>query len=96
MGGATREGEGCLCIESAAIAELDVRLAKVGTTGIEELLGLIAMWELRGDNWRIKPGETKILLTWPTWRPRLVPRQPIRGWRIASHRSSISQTWNLC
>jgi hypothetical protein len=23
----------------------------------EELLGLVAMWEVRGDDWRLKPGE---------------------------------------
>ncbi|MHB1559980.1 MAG: hypothetical protein ACYC61_21220 [Isosphaeraceae bacterium] len=26
----------------------------------EELLGLVAMWEVRGDDWRAKPGETDI------------------------------------
>ena len=26
----------------------------------EELLGLVAMWEVRGDDWRLKPGEGAI------------------------------------
>ena len=26
----------------------------------EELLGLVAMWEVRGDDWRLKPGEGTI------------------------------------
>ena len=30
-------------------------------TGVEELLGLISMWEQRGDDWRPKPGEGEIL-----------------------------------
>lgn len=29
-------------------------------TGLEELLGLIAMWEVRGDDWRVKPGEAEL------------------------------------
>ncbi len=39
-------------------AEKDDRV--FSDTGVEELLGLIAMWEVRGDNWRIKPGETEL------------------------------------
>jgi hypothetical protein len=29
-------------------------------TSPEELLGLIAMWEVRGDDWRIKNGESAL------------------------------------
>jgi hypothetical protein len=29
-------------------------------TSVEELLGLIAMWEVRGADWKIKPGETEL------------------------------------
>ncbi len=39
-------------------AEKDGRL--FSATGLEELLGLIAMWEVRGDDWRLKPGETEL------------------------------------
>lgn len=37
-------------------AEKDGRL--FSATSPEELLGLIAMWEVRGDEWRHKSGET--------------------------------------
>ena len=36
-------------------AEKDDR--RFSATGVEELLGLIAMWEIRGDDWRLKSGE---------------------------------------
>lgn len=39
-------------------------------TGLEELLGLIAMWEVRGDDWRLKPGEAEMY-------DRLVETAPI-------------------
>jgi hypothetical protein len=39
-------------------AEKDGRL--FSATGLEELLGLIAMWEDRGDDWRLKPGEAEL------------------------------------
>jgi hypothetical protein len=39
-------------------AEKDGRL--FSATGPEELLGLIAMWEVRGDDWRLKPGEAEL------------------------------------
>jgi hypothetical protein len=39
-------------------AEKDGRL--FSATGLEELLGLIAMWEARGDDWRLKPGEAEL------------------------------------
>jgi hypothetical protein len=39
-------------------AEKDGR--SFSATGLEELLGLIAMWEVRGDNWRLKPGEAEL------------------------------------
>lgn len=29
-------------------------------TGLEELLGLIAMWEVRGDEWKVRNGETSL------------------------------------
>jgi len=29
-------------------------------TSLEELLGLIAMWEIRGDDWRTKDGESQL------------------------------------
>jgi hypothetical protein len=36
-------------------AEKDNRL--FAAEGLEELLGLVAMWEVRGDDWRLKDGE---------------------------------------
>lgn len=39
-------------------AEKDGRL--FSATGLEELLGLIAMWEVRGDDWRLKTGEAAL------------------------------------
>ena len=39
-------------------AEKDGR--EFSATSVEELLGLIAMWEVRGDDWMIKPGETEL------------------------------------
>lgn len=38
-------------------ADKDGRL--FSATGLEELLGLIAMWEVRGDDWQLKPGEAE-------------------------------------
>jgi hypothetical protein len=34
--------------------------AYFSATSAVELLGLVAMWEVRGDNWRLKPGEGDI------------------------------------
>ena len=34
--------------------------AYFSATTPEELLGLAAMWEVRGDDWRLKPGEGAI------------------------------------
>ena len=34
--------------------------AYFSATSPEELLGLVAMWEVRGDNWKLKPGEAAI------------------------------------
>lgn len=39
-------------------AEKDGRL--FSATGLEELLGLIAMWEVRGDDWPLKSGEDEL------------------------------------
>jgi hypothetical protein len=39
-------------------AEKDGR--SFSATSPEELLGLIAMWEVRGDDWQLKPGETAL------------------------------------
>ena len=36
-------------------AEKDGRLFTA--EGLEEVLGLVAMWEVRGDDWRLKDGE---------------------------------------
>jgi len=36
-------------------------LAYFSATSAEELLGLVAMWETRGDDWKFKPGEPDIL-----------------------------------
>jgi hypothetical protein len=39
-------------------AEKEGRL--FSATGLEELLGLIARWEARGDDWRLRPGEAEL------------------------------------
>jgi hypothetical protein len=39
-------------------AEKDGR--QFSATSVEELLGLIAMWEVRGDDWSLKPGEVEL------------------------------------
>ena len=39
-------------------AEKDGR--QFSATSVEELLGLIAMWEVRGDSWRHKTGEVAL------------------------------------
>jgi hypothetical protein len=39
-------------------AEKDGRV--FSATGLEELLGLIAMWEVRGDDWRHNSGEAEV------------------------------------
>ena len=36
------------------------KAATLRATTPEELLGLVAMWEVRGDDWRLKPGEAAI------------------------------------
>ncbi|KAI9132947.1 hypothetical protein [Acaryochloris sp. CCMEE 5410] len=33
---------------------------RFSATSLEELLGLIAMWEIRGDDWRHKNGEQEL------------------------------------
>lgn len=33
---------------------------RFSATGVEELLGLIAMWEIRGDDWQLRAGETAL------------------------------------
>ena len=33
---------------------------RFSATSVEELLGLIAMWEVRGDDWRLRPGEADL------------------------------------
>jgi hypothetical protein len=50
-------------------AEKDGRV--FSATGLEELLGLICMWEVRGDDWRLKSGETDLY-------DRLVAAAPMR------------------
>lgn len=40
-------------------AEKDGRLFSATTEA--ELIGLIAMWEVRGDDWKTKPGEPDVL-----------------------------------
>jgi hypothetical protein len=32
----------------------------LSATSVEELLGLIAMWEVRGDDWRLRSGEADL------------------------------------
>jgi hypothetical protein len=39
-------------------------------TSPEELLGLVAMWEVRGDDWRLKAGESELY-------DRLVEEAPV-------------------
>jgi hypothetical protein len=44
--------------------QLDYQAEREGAyfsaTTAAELLGLVAMWEVRGDDWRLKPGEGAI------------------------------------
>ncbi len=48
--------------DGALVAQYDAEKDRraFSATSPEELLGLVAMWEVRGDDWRLKTGEFEL------------------------------------